>query len=521
MCRGGKDTATPRRCPCSSPSRRRAYQNARYALKAGRKRHPLTVPVETPAAAPVAPEADLKTLLESVRTVAGPMFPLEWRDASPEDQLNRQERHLLQAQHLNEKYGGIDQAAIAAGVVIAARAEELSGTSADKVKDLYDKRLAEAEARYEAVKYASYDESEAAVVHLAEVRRGTDADTLREMRELADSYQAALAEVREFGGTLKLHELSDPKAAAKIQDITELYPTEWLEASNQHSLLIASATRKRAHYADWHDIHDTQPAPQKIRRITVAPADLERQNSGPCGPLRATGEFAEGTYRDRTTRQKVTGLFPVYEQDAFEVILPFEECRLKKDGTPWGRGDGWEKWEHPKTGKTYWRRPEMGASVLKREVGSEILTGGRTVSYIAGRHPDFAVSAHEFGHRTEYAVEGVKKVELSFLKRRTSTVQSEEGYGLIQEPLVPMSMGSTEMTRPDHFTNIYMGKDYGGDATEVMSMGMEGVFAGHYGGFIGVGGEKPDLEVRDLVLGVLASVGGRKERGSRPAIWDL
>lgn len=89
-----------------------------------------------------------------------------------------------------------------------------------------------------------------------------------------------------------------------------------------------------------------------------------------------------------------------------------------------------------------------------------------------------------------------------------------------QDPLVPMSAGSTEMTRPDNFTNIYMGKDYRGDATEVMSMGMEGVFAGAYGGFIGVGGEKPDLEVRDLVLGVLASVGGRKERGSRPAIWD-
>lgn len=513
MCRAGKDTVQHRHCDGSNPNRRRAFQRARYALKKGKKLHPATAPVEAPAAAPVAPETDLTELLGDVRTVAGSMFPLEWRDASPEDRLERQELHLIQAQKLNEQYGGIDQAAIAAGGLIAARAEELSGTSAEKVKDLYDVRLAEAEARYEAVKYSSYEESEAAVVHLAEVTRGTDADTLREMRELADSYQTALAEVREFGGTLKLHELSDPKAAAKIQEMTELYPTEWLEASNQHSLLIASAATKRAHYADWHDIHETGPAPQKVSYITVAPADLARVNAGPHGPLRPTGEFAQGEYRDRVTKKKVSGQFPVYEQDAFEVIYPWEKCRVKKDGTPWGRGDGWEKWEEPKTGKTYWRRPEMSVRVVKSEVGSEILTGGRTVSYMAGRHPDFAVSAHEFGHRTEYAVEGVKKVELSFLKRRTST-------GSVQEPLIPMSTGSTEMTRPDNFTNIYMGKDYSGDATEVMSMGMEGVFAGHYGGFIGIGGEKPDLEVRNLVLGVLASVGGRKERGSRPLLWD-
>lgn len=45
-----------------------------------------------------------------------------------------------------------------------------------------------------------------------------------------------------------------------------------------------------------------------------------------------------------------------------------------------------------------------------------------------------------------------------------------------------------------------------------MSMGMEGLFAGSFGGFIGIGGEKPDLEVRNLVLGVLASAGGSRSR---------
>lgn len=108
-----------------------------------------------------------------------------------------------------------------------------------------------------------------------------------------------------------------------------------------------------------------------------------------------------------------------------------------------------------------------------------------------------------------------------FLERRTSTVESEEWPGLmLQEELVPMYPGSSEMTRPDNFTNIYMGRDYGREATEVMSMGMEGVFAGSYGGFIGVGGEKPDLEVRNLVLGVLATAGGRMERGNRPSFLD-
>lgn len=512
MCRGGKDTADPRRCPCNSPSRRRAYQNARYAIKSGRKRHPVIAPVAEPKAAPAAAEADLKTLLESVKIVAGSVFRTDHKDESPEENIAFQQRRHEANRDLKKKYGSLDLATVAAGGLVAARAEELSGTSADRVKGQYDDRLAKAEAAYKAVEHSSDEEAEPAMVHLAQVKRGTDPDTLREMRELADSYQAALAEIRPMGGTLNLHEQSQSNAAAKIQEVAELYPTEWLETSNRHSMLVATLTADRAHYADRRDIKETEQR-RRVVQLCITPDRMDEVNAiGPKGPMRDTGRTTHASYRDPETKQYVSGQFPVYEQEQWKVIRPGEKFRAKKDGSPWG-GDGWEKWDHPENGGTYWRCPDTYDHLVNTEKGSEILTGGRTISYIAGRDPNFAISAHEFGHRTEYAIDGVTSIEHSFLARRTSSVPAKDWPGTMEwDPLVPLSPGSKEMVRPDHFTNTYMGKDYGQEATEVMSMGMEGLFAGSFGGFIGIGGEKPDIEVRDLVLGVLASVSGSRSR---------
>ena len=96
---------------------------------------------------------------------------------------------------------------------------------------------------------------------------------------------------------------------------------------------------------------------------------------------------------------------------------------------------------------------------------------------------------HEFGHRVEYVVDGIRKIEKEFYDRRTQGESLEwlgKGYG------------RDEKTRKDEFTDKYMGKYYP-DAFEILSMGLEGVFYGQYG----LQGQ--DQEYFNLILGLLAA----------------
>lgn len=54
-----------------------------------------------------------------------------------------------------------------------------------------------------------------------------------------------------------------------------------------------------------------------------------------------------------------------------------------------------------------------------------------------------------------------------------------------------------------------MGKHYDHGYTEILSIGMESIFAGNNGGLAGVNTYKADLEMRDFILGVLATAGRR------------
>lgn len=94
---------------------------------------------------------------------------------------------------------------------------------------------------------------------------------------------------------------------------------------------------------------------------------------------------------------------------------------------------------------------------------------------------------HELGHRMERCVPGLLKAESEFYARRTAGCQLEwlgSGYG------------RNEKARKDKFTDPYMGKDYGGSAYELFSMGSEAVLAPSPR-------HKLDDEMRNWVLGIL------------------
>ena len=88
-----------------------------------------------------------------------------------------------------------------------------------------------------------------------------------------------------------------------------------------------------------------------------------------------------------------------------------------------------------------------------------------TIAVSSTEHPQqFRTAIHELGHRFERAVPDLLDIEKTFYDRRTKGEQLQwlgAGYS------------KTETSRFDDFFSNYIGKDYGGTAYEVVSMGFE------------------------------------------------
>lgn len=97
---------------------------------------------------------------------------------------------------------------------------------------------------------------------------------------------------------------------------------------------------------------------------------------------------------------------------------------------------------------------------------------------------------HELGHRFEQVVPGIREAEQRFYAERTAGEDLRwlgPGYG------------RSEVTRRDNFISPYMGKDYGGQAFELVSMGFQYAYTDY---------DKlsQDEDMRDWILGILASI---------------
>ena len=99
-----------------------------------------------------------------------------------------------------------------------------------------------------------------------------------------------------------------------------------------------------------------------------------------------------------------------------------------------------------------------------------------------------ACSYHELGHRFEHMYPEILKLEKQFYDRRTA--------GESLQHLGP-GYDESEKSRFDHFVSAYMGKDYGGQAYELLSMGMESVYCKSYNLAM-------DPEYENFILGILA-----------------
>lgn len=107
-----------------------------------------------------------------------------------------------------------------------------------------------------------------------------------------------------------------------------------------------------------------------------------------------------------------------------------------------------------------------------------------------------STALHELGHRMERVVPGLREAEAKFYASRT------EGEPLrwLGDFYPGCGYSKREVARKDDFTDAYMGKDYGGNAYELFSMGVEGTFFGKYRLW------QDDPEYVDFILGVLATL---------------
>lgn len=127
----------------------------------------------------------------------------------------------------------------------------------------------------------------------------------------------------------------------------------------------------------------------------------------------------------------------------------------------------------------------MRGTVVKRgyynHYRGDIALSGRTAKSMR------RVALHEMGHRFEYVVQGIVELEKQFYERRTKG-----------EELTWIGAGyaKSEKTRVDNFISPYMGKDYGGHAYELLSMGLESIFDKSYDLTV-------DEEYYNFILGVL------------------
>lgn len=321
--------------------------------------------------------------------------------------------------------------------------------------------------------------------------------------ESREALVSILGEKRKLGGVeLIVDDASDKRKVKALENVLNVYPSEWIEASNANeTILKVKKTVGRAHYNK--NSRDMKIVP--VERFVIKDADFQPDGSRHESDWvqLQPNEDGEIVYVDEgrgiNFRQFTVGSESIWLKPVYEYASPYS---LGSDGKPYGRG--WvqaEVMEHvdgEMKPVTVWRRQAK----QKREVGkvkADLLVDGAKGSLVPDEGYDSAV--HEFAHRVEDSnVPLMKNLQDAFYRRRTVV----DGVALDE---IRLYKGRNEFAVPDSFTADYMGKRYPeSQHFEILSTGMEAIFGNSYGGLVGMGKNKPDLDMRHFIIGMLASV---------------
>ena len=324
-----------------------------------------------------------------------------------------------------------------------------------------------------------------------------------------DLLKQVMGEHRDFGGELKVDDSSDKRKAAILSEAVGVYPSDWIEASNKNDAsLKVKKTVGRAHY---------NRSAAQVKVLPMFQTAVKPEGWEPDGTRNQSGwtkleadENGIVTYKDEDNHVDVSyyvspgeslWLKPVWE---YANRLGYSSSFEKPRGRGWEQAQIVDSVKNFETGEysmkevTVWRRQAK----QKQHVGelkAELLIDGSKGRLVDTEGYDSAV--HEFAHRVEDSnVPFLKEMQDTFYRRRTEV----DGVPMAK---VRLYRGKNEFAIPDDFTSDYMGKRYTQDKHfELLSTGMEAVFGNGYGGLVGVGGKKADLELRDFILGAIATL---------------
>lgn len=318
-----------------------------------------------------------------------------------------------------------------------------------------------------------------------------------------------LKEIRPLGGTeVKVAEKSNKEAANLLQEITEVYPTSWVEDTNNLQAVRVKKTARRAHY-NGGAFQNSYKVIDK-RRTVVKPADwepdeLDRSYQGDWLKVEGDKWLNPDTGVTIGHHKKPDEVMWVYTP--VEYYRPWSGSNYDPESKPPGRG--WVKTKinervYDKENRrmtdetvvvTAWYRPLRERKMIERVREPELTISGGSRS----------TAIHEFAHRVEHShkVGGrITKLERTFLARRTTDAETGE-----REKLKRIYPGTKEAGYADNFADVYMGKIYNdGNYHELLSTGAEAVFEGRFGGLVGMGRRQADPEMKNFIVGLWGSV---------------
>jgi hypothetical protein len=338
-------------------------------------------------------------------------------------------------------------------------------------------------------------------------------EILKLVKAKADSYKEVLGEIRPLGGELKVTDTSHKAKLAVLNSVLDIYPTDWIEASNEGNDLRIKITAGRAHYSSR--AYQNVKKNRTHRRMVEMPIGFVPD---PTNPEEMDMIKVEGDEWTDEIGHKYTSYYGLEEGKEYWMKPQWQQFYpgsfRSKNGVPAGPGwreiqvstyvgrneDGTSNYEM----KTGWQKPIISRETVESVATAEITIGGNDASIYSGGvkgSTGHATAIHEFAHRVEATDKTgfIPKMEERFLQRRTTDASGE------REKLVRLYRGKKELARPDNFPSAYMGKIYDDLHREVLSMGAEAIFSGRHGALQGGGSTPQDPDMRKFILGLFAA----------------
>jgi hypothetical protein len=305
---------------------------------------------------------------------------------------------------------------------------------------------------------------------------------VREAEAKRDAVAGVLAQVREMGGRLRTGKVEGhsgglahgldretvAKHEASLREVEKLLPAQWIADANAKGKIDYILSKDRA----WHRLDAG-----RSRQDDTLDTGLQKTGTMDVEPA-FVGYLDDGR--------------PVFRNGYGAVQAVDAEGRLEMLRT-----DG-DIENVPGVTKAERRIPQ-------RKMDS-------TIRVDAG---DTSTLLHEVGHRMELAVgethqmtglPPVLAATLRFLAERKGNKPARK----LKDIYPKSGYDEWETAWEDKFVDAYIGKDYGGRVTEVLTMGLQGIFFPVYSRRFdppaAMTTERSDLPMRDFMLGLLAGV---------------